>query len=157
MPETNKSLTAPRQEARTVWLYAVAALLSLVGLADAIYLTVAHVTGAYVQCTVIAGCSEVLGSSYAQIGRVPLAALGAVAYFMAFSLSTIAAFGYKLAPPFLTVVVAAMFLVTLWLLYLQAFVIRAFCQFCLLSAAVTVGLAVTVLIASRLASVKRRG
>jgi uncharacterized membrane protein len=33
-----------------------------------------------------------------------------------------------------------MFITTLWLLYLQAFVIKAFCQFCLLSAAVTIAL-----------------
>ncbi len=155
MPETNKSVTAPSQEPRTVWPYAIAALLSLVGLADAIYLTVEHVTGANVQCTVIVGCPEVLGSSYAQIGRMPLAALGALAYFTTFSLATLAAFGYNLARPLLALLISAMFLVTLWLLYLQAFVIRAFCQFCLLSAAVTVGLTITVLLASRLEKGKR--
>jgi uncharacterized membrane protein len=38
-----------------------------------------------------------------------------------------------------------MFLATLWFLYLQAFVIRAFCAYCLLSAAVTAALALLVL------------
>ena len=90
-----------------------------------------------------------LGSSYAQVGSVPLAALGALAYFSAFSLATLAGFGYKLAHPLFTFLISAMFLVTLWLLYLQAFVIHAFCQFCLLSAAVTTGLAVTALLAFR--------
>jgi uncharacterized membrane protein len=34
-------------------------------------------------------------------------------------------------------VVMAMFGATLWLLYLQAFILHAFCPFCLLSAALT--------------------
>jgi uncharacterized membrane protein len=44
-----------------------------------------------------------------------------------------------------------MFLVSLWLIYLQAFVIHAFCQFCLLSAAVTTALTIIVLLARRAA------
>jgi uncharacterized membrane protein len=37
-----------------------------------------------------------------------------------------------------------MFLATLWFLYLQAFVIRAFCTYCLISAAVTTTLTLLV-------------
>ncbi len=37
---------------------------------------------------------------------------------------------------------ALMFAATLWLLYVQAFVLRAFCAYCLLSAAVTTALVV---------------
>ena len=131
------------------WLNLTAALLSLVGLADSIYLTVEHLTGQTLRCTVIAGCSEVLSSQYSHFGRVPLAALGAVAYFAVFSLATLAAFGYRYAQGVLTVLVAVMFLITLWLLYLQAFVIHRFCQYCLLSAAVTISLAIIVLAGSR--------
>ena len=125
---------------RSSWTYIVAALLALVGLGDSIYLTVQHITGESLRCTIISGCSEVLSSPYAQVGSVPLAAIGAAAYFTVFSLATLAAFGYRFALPFLKIVVALMFLMTLWLLYLQAFVIRHFCQYCLLSAAVTVAL-----------------
>ena len=46
-------------------------------------------------------------------------------------------FGYRVAGQLLLPVVVAMCLVSVWLIYLQAFVIHAFCQFCLLSAAVT--------------------
>ena len=131
-------------------LYAVAALLSLVGLADALYLTIEHVTGQSVRCTIISGCSEVLSSPYAVVAGVPLALIGAAAYFTVFSLATLAAFGYRTAGKFLFVLVAAMFLVSLWLIYLQAFVIREFCQYCLLSALITLGLSVVVLINYRL-------
>jgi uncharacterized membrane protein len=126
-------------------LYALAALVSLVGLADAIYLTVEHLSGRSVRCTIVSGCSEVLSSSYATVGGVPLAMIGAAAYFTVFSLATLAAYSYKSAVKLLTAVVGSMFITTLWLLYLQAFVIKHFCQFCLLSALVTFVL--TVLIA----------
>jgi uncharacterized membrane protein len=135
---------------RSVWPYLIAALLSLVGLADSIYLTVQHLTGASLRCTIISGCSEVLSSPYSHIGSIPLATLGAIAYFEVFSLATLAAFGYGFARPLLSLLVMAMFVMTLWLLYLQAFVIRHFCQYCLLSAATTLGLALVVLIKGRL-------
>lgn len=130
-------------------LYITAAVVSLIGLADSIYLTVEHVTGQSVRCTIVAGCSEVLSSQYAVVKGVPLAAIGAAAYFTVFSLATLAAFGYRIAGTLLTVLVLLMFLFSLWLFYLQAFVIHAFCQFCLLSAAVTTALTVIALFARR--------
>jgi uncharacterized membrane protein len=128
------------------WSYLIAALISLVGLGDAIYLTVQHLTGESLRCTIISGCSEVLSSPYAQVGSIPLAAIGAAAYFTVFSLAILAAFGYRLAIPLLKILLALMFLTTLWLLYLQAFVIRHFCQYCLLSAAVTTALTAMVFV-----------
>ena len=127
-------------------LYIAAALLSLLGLADALYLTVEHVTGQSVKCTIISGCSEVLSSPYAVVAGIPLAALGAAAYFTVFSLATLAAFGYRAAGTLLTPLLSAMFVVSLWLIYLQAFVIRQFCQYCLFSAAITSALLLLVVI-----------
>jgi uncharacterized membrane protein len=131
------------------WSYLIAALLSLVGLADAIYLTVQDLTGQHLRCTIVSGCAEVLGSKYAHVGSLPLASVGAVAYFTVFSLAILAGFGYRFAKPLLTALVGVMLLMTLWLLYLQAFVIHHFCQYCLLSAAVTIALTILVVIASR--------
>jgi uncharacterized membrane protein len=136
-----------------VWTYLITALLSLVGLADAIYLTVQDLTGQHLRCTIVTGCAEVLGSKYAHIGSLPLAALGAFAYFTVFSLSILAAFGYQIARPLLAALVGVMFLMTLWLLYLQAFIIHHFCQYCLLSAAVTTALG-AILLGTRI--MKRR-
>jgi uncharacterized membrane protein len=142
-----KAAAANRQQ--IAWPYWIAALLSLVGLADAIYLTVQHLTGESLRCTIISGCSEVLGSPYSHIGSVPLAAIGAVAYFVVFSLATLGGFGYALAGSLLKAVVAIMFFTTLWLLYLQAFVIKHFCQYCLLSAMVTILLTALAFLAPR--------
>lgn len=128
-------------------MYGVAALLSLVGLADALYLTVQHVSGQSVPCSVTNGCEEVLTSTYAVVAGIPLAAAGAAAYFSVFSLATLAIFGYRSAGILLRPLVAVMVLVSLWLFYLQAVVIGAFCQFCLLSAAITIALMIVVLLA----------
>jgi uncharacterized membrane protein len=135
--------------ARAAIIYGATALVSLIGLADSIYLTVEHLAGRSVRCTLTSGCSEVLSSPYASVRGYPLAALGALAYFVVFSLATLAAFGYRYAGQLLTLIVAAMFLTTLWLLYLQAFVIHHFCQFCLLSALVTTTLTVLAILALR--------
>jgi len=124
-------------------LYAIAAVLSLIGLADAIYLTVEHLVGETAGCIVSKGCSEVLGSKYAAVGPVPLAAFGALAYFAAFSLAILALFEYQRVQTFLMLLVQSMFAVNLWLLLLQAFVLHAFCDYCLLSAAVTLVLTAT--------------
>lgn len=126
-------------------LDSLAALLALVGIGDSIYLTAQHLLGNSLRCTITSGCSEVLGSNYATVAGYPLAAVGAVAYFTAFSLATLAAFGYARARGLLAALVASMFLVTLWLLYVQAFILHAYCQYCLLSAAITTALALVVL------------
>ena len=118
-------------------LFILIAVLSLCGLADAIYLTIEHITGQSVRCTIVAGCSDVLSSSYAVVAGYPLASIGALAYFTVFSLAILALFGYRIASQLLIFLVLAMCLVSLWLIYLQAFVIHAFCQFCLLSAIIT--------------------
>jgi uncharacterized membrane protein len=138
---------------RAVMLYGAVALVSLVGLADSIYLTVEHLAGRSVRC-MISSCSEVLSSPYASVRGYPLAGLGALAYFTVFSLATLAAFGYRGVDKLLVLLVGAMFLTTLWLLYLQAFVIKHFCQFCLLSALVTTIL--TVLVILRLCQNRKR-
>jgi uncharacterized membrane protein len=139
-----KQIAKPSFGRRAALLYGIAAFVSIIGLADATYLTVEHLSGRSVRCT-LSGCSEVLSSQYASIRGYPLAALGAIAYFVVFSLATLAAFGYRGLEKLLTIIVGAMFLTTLWLLYLQAFVIGHFCQFCLLSALVTTTLTVLVL------------
>ena len=117
-------------------IFTVAALLSLVGLAEATYLTVQALTGETAICAGSSGCFEVLGSRYAKIGGLPVAAFGALAYFTAFSFATFTAFGSKRARTFFSITVCAMFAVTLWLLFVQAFLLHAYCRYCLFSAAI---------------------
>ena len=146
MSSASSTVTAKETGRRGTICYIIIALLSLGGLADAVYLTVEHITGQSVRCTIIAGCSEVLSSSYAVVGGFPLASIGALAYFSVFSLAVLALFGYRIAGTLLLPLVGAMSLVSLYLIYLQAFVIHAFCQFCLISAAITFVLTAMVVI-----------
>jgi uncharacterized membrane protein len=119
------------------FLFTAVAIVALAGLADATYLTVQALTGETLTCGGSPDCFRVLGSSYARLGKIPVAMLGALAYFTVFTFATFAAFGYRRAPKFLVLTVGAMFLMTLWLLYVQAFLLHAFCRYCLFSAAIT--------------------
>ncbi len=118
-------------------LNTIAALIALAGLADATYLTVIALTGETAACGQSTGCFEVLGSSYARIAGIPVAALGALGYFAAFTFAVFSGFGHQRAWKWFTVTVWTMFAATLWFLYVQVFVLHAFCRFCLFSAALT--------------------
>lgn len=142
-----------------------AAIVALIGVADAVYLTVHHYTAEPVPCSIVAGCEQVLSSQYAILGGIlsavfgdvaadiaksgfgdiPLAALGGLAYFIAFALALLAAYGDRRVWKLFGIQVVLMTLFTAWLTYLQAVVIGAFCQFCLLSAATTFTLFATFL------------
>ena len=122
-----------------------AALVACFGLADSGYLTIKHLEGSYIRCG--DDCSAVLGSKYAEgVAGVPLAAFGAIAYLTVIAAAVCAAGGSKRGRQILTSMATTMALVSLWLLYLQAFVIHSFCKYCLASAAASLSLAGLVLI-----------
>ena len=120
------AMTAPAR--LPLVLYVLIAIVALAGLTESTYLTVLSLTGETAICGGSTGCFQVLGSAYAKIGRLPLAGFGALGYYSAFSCAVFAAFGYRRARPLLLATITGMFLVTLWLLYLQAFVLHAFCR-----------------------------
>lgn len=117
-----------------------AAVLAVIGLADSVYLTVSHYTKEPVPCSIVEGCETVLTSSYAEIAGIPIAAFGAAAYFATFSLAILAAYGNRMAWTLFGVQAFLMAAVSAYLVYVQAFVIGEFCQFCLVSAATSIGL-----------------
>src|SRR3954471_22649014 len=120
---------------RTI-LYSIAGLFCVLGLADATYLTVLALTGETAACSGQAGCFEVLGSAYSKVAGIPVAAFGVAGYFTAFTFAIFAAFDYARARNFFALTVGILFAATLWLLYVQAFVLHAFCRYCLFSAAI---------------------
>jgi uncharacterized membrane protein len=125
--------TQKRSRAEIIF-YSVAALIALIGLAEATYLTVIFLTGETAVCGSSADCFKVLGSAYAKIAGIPVSGLGALAYFSVFTFATFAAFDYARARKFFTWSVFVMFAVTLWLLFIQAYRLHAFCRYCLFSA-----------------------
>ena len=121
---------------RTI-IFIVVAIVSLAGLADATYLTVQALTGETLGCGGSPDCFKVLGSAYARVAGIPVASFGVLAYFSVFTFATFALFGYARVRIFLILTVGAMFLGTLWFLYVQAFLLHAYCRYCLFSAATT--------------------
>jgi len=111
-----------------------AAVIALIGLGDSIYLTAHHYTAEPVPCSLIEGCESVLTSAYAEFAGLPLALYGAIAYFAAFSLAVLAAFGDTRMWRLFAVLAFLMAAFSGYLIYVQGALIGAFCQFCLLSA-----------------------
>lgn len=130
-----KTDTTPKRSRAQIIFYSVAALIALVGLGEATYLTVIFLTGETAVCGSSADCFKVLGSSYAKVAGIPVASFGALAYFSVFTFAIFAAFNYARARKFFTWTVIAMFAATLWLLFVQAYRLHAFCRYCLFSAA----------------------
>ena len=124
----------------------IAAFVALIGLADSVYLTIHHFTGEAVPCNLVTGCETVLSSQYAEMFGIPTAAFGAAAYFLAFALAVLAAYGNRSMWNIFGALVAVMAIFTAYLIYLQGVVIEAFCQFCLISAATTLTLLIIFII-----------
>jgi uncharacterized membrane protein len=111
-------------------------IVALIGFTDAAYLTYAHYTHTIPPCSLVEGCETVTTSVYATVGRVPIA-LGGALYYLLLSIMAVAYLDTKRAflmriAGYLT---AAGFLASALLVGLQVFVIKAFCLYCLASAA----------------------
>lgn len=107
---------------------------ALVGLADSGYLTSKHIAGTSVPCSLVTGCESVLNSEWSEIFGLPTALYGAIAYFVTFAVAFLVFSGNTKLWNMFGLVSLTMFLFSVFFVYLQAFVIEAFCQYCLLSA-----------------------
>ncbi|MFN0141100.1 MAG: vitamin K epoxide reductase family protein [Pyrinomonadaceae bacterium] len=126
--------------ARSKKLPIIAAIVAVVGLVDSIYLTIHHYTAEPVPCSIIEGCEMVLTSAYATFAGIPIAVFGAMAYADALGFAVIWAMGKSIGRILFGVQSTIMAAVSIWLIYIQAAKINAFCQFCLLSAATSITL-----------------
>lgn len=113
------------------WFLIIAGL----GFLDALYLAVEHFMGAIPPCSIVSGCEEVLTSSFATVGGVPLALLGAL-YYLSVLVLAIVFFDTKRARVlrFVAWMTTIGFFVSLGLVYLQLFVLDAICLYCMGSA-----------------------
>jgi uncharacterized membrane protein len=120
----------------------ITAVLALCGIAVATYLTIIHYdTGALV-CTV-GDCHAVQSSEYSKIGPVPVALLGLGMYLTITAISIARWRRPDLTAKLTTVSFAIVLDGTVYaayLTYLEINVINAICQWCVLSALLTLGL-----------------
>ena len=126
------------------------ALLALIGFADATFLTLEHYRGATPPCFLVTGCATVTTSSYSTILNIPVALLGAL-YYLTILIGSILYLDTRRT--IIIRLVGALtplgFIFTLWFLYVQAFILNAFCVWCILSATTSTLLFITGLFIER--------
>ena len=114
--------------------------LSAVGIGVSSYLTYSYVIDVQVVCFESAGCDLVKASPYAWVGPFPVPLLGLLAYVTLLALSVIKLRSAPASKAGLTLAIFGLALVgvlfSAYLTYLEAFEIRAFCYWCVTSAAV---------------------
>lgn len=115
--------------------------LTLIGIADTLYLAYSEFMNIAPSC-ILAGCDVVLSSQYSEVFGVPLAYWGLVYYAYMLGIAILLA----LEPRSKALIWGTLLYTGVGLLssvafiYIQATLIGAFCQYCFISAAVTVGL-----------------
>src|SRR3989344_5272817 len=119
------------------WLPIVFLVGGFIGFIVSPYISVLHFKIVFPRCF-LGECETVLTSQYATIFGIPNALLGGL-YYLAVITFAVLYMDTKHPKYILAAMTAIMvgFVFTLWFVYLQAFVIKAFCEYCLLSAGVT--------------------
>jgi dihydroorotate dehydrogenase subfamily 2 len=119
-------------------------LLSLVGLADSVYLTVEHFSKVIPPCSVntflpiLSDCGKVLTSPYSVMFGIPLAVAGVIHYGVFSSLLVSTFFSKRKVFKYLIVLQSIVGAVSsLYFMYIQFGVIGAFCMYCTLSALIS--------------------
>ncbi|MFA9401649.1 MAG: vitamin K epoxide reductase family protein [Anaerolineales bacterium] len=126
-----------KSQSEPLWLASV--LLALTGAVDSAYLAFLKFTGTVAACSDIGDCEAVNNSKYAEIGGIPLALLGLLGYLaiLAFLILEtqfpswrdglhLGIFGFTLAGTIYSV----------YLTYIEIFVLHAVCPYCVVSAVV---------------------
>lgn len=111
---------------------------SFIGFVDSTYLTATWYMDGIPPCRLVSGCEQVLTSSYAVIWGMPKSLLGVG--FYALILVLISLYRTKSSEKKINIIrfFAVLGLATsVYFIYLQAFVIEAWCLYCLVSAAAT--------------------
>ena len=114
----------------------VAIALSVLGLLVAIYMTIFKLTNNENMCIGSHGCSIVNASGYSSIRGIPVAVVGVLGY-----LSILAVFYLERKPGFFQIngtmiqfaITLTGFLFTVWLVYVEVALIKAYCPFCITS------------------------
>lgn len=127
------------------WLAWLGVALTLIGIAAAIYLTVAHYTTAQtLACpeTGVINCAKVTTSVYAEILGVPLAVLGLVFFIVMLPLQLPALWRNRSKAVIwgrLAFAVSGVLMV-FWLVYVEFFKLNAICLYCTVVHVVTIAL-----------------
>ncbi len=122
-------------------LHTTSIVLAVLGLLDSIYLVWVKYTGAYALCGPIGNCESVNSSRYSEIYGIPIALLGAFAYLMMLVFLLLENRG-RFWNEYNPIIVFGMSLIgvlySLYLTYIEIFVLKAICPYCVISAIILV-------------------
>ncbi len=111
-------------------------VLSILGVINAGYLTYTATLGISPVCNLTSGCDLVAASPYSRVFGIPLSLFGVFFYLVMAGFSGWGMMQKTVSVRWFMFPAATLgFLLSLYFLYLQAFVINAFCQYCLFSLA----------------------
>lgn len=118
-------------------------IIGFIGFFVSAYLTVMHYKNIVPPCTATFGCETVLTSKYSMIGPIPLALTGALFFLFIMFLCLLIITNYKKIFLDLFYLSSAIgLLVSFVLIYIQAGVLHAFCQYCLICESASIGIAI---------------
>jgi uncharacterized membrane protein len=107
---------------------------SFLGILDTAYLSAERFLGGTVKCVLVSGCDEVTGSAYSTVAGWPVALLGLIFYLLIFFAAYLSyerrGWVFKRALFIFSVVG---FIASAWFLYVQAYILEAYCTYCLVS------------------------
>ncbi|MDA1330409.1 MAG: vitamin K epoxide reductase family protein [Chloroflexi bacterium] len=118
-------------------------VLAGIGLLDALYLTWIKLANQQAMCAGIGNCEVVNSSQYAELAGMPIALFGASAYLLILVLLLLedrTEFLSENGPMLIFGFSLAGVLYSAYLTYIEIYVLRAICPFCVLSAIVLVAL-----------------
>ncbi len=123
----------------------------MIGFVDASYLAILHFIEEVPPCTIIKGCEIVTRSIYSELFGIPVALFGSLYYLSIFS---IAFYHFKTkkieAVHLLAKITWAGVIASGYFLYLQLYVLKAICLFCMIS----IGTSTTLLVLAWIAKKK---
>ncbi len=132
---TTLEASSNKPAAPSNWLPITFLILGAIGFIDATYLTTQHFLGAPIACSILKGCEQVTTSRFSTIGPIPISLLGSLYYLTVLVLSVVYLDSKKInALNLLAKITPLGFLASLYLVYLQIFVIKAICLYCMGSA-----------------------
>ena len=111
------------------------------GFLDATYLTILHYKNAFPPCTVTGGCETVLTSQYSVVLGIPISLLGSLFYLLIIFFALAVLFDKRkvFAHGLFLAALSGLF-VSAVLFFVQFFILKAFCQYCLTSEVISLAI-----------------
>lgn len=117
------------------WLSIGILIVAFLGFLDSSFLTAEHYLGMTPPCFIVQGCDVVTTSSYSKILGVPVSLLGALFYLSMLILGMYFVDTQKsIALTLMHIGTTIGLCMSVWFVYVQAFILKSWCLYCLLSA-----------------------